>query len=375
MVILTMTIERLSITWEERGGVHSFKVAVGTLIAATREVPGLLAMMATAGLAGWVFALLSRVPGEGTRATTGNTVPALAGLLVLTALGAKPEAGWAQGAQSESVADTTAYRIETIVEGLSFPWSLAFLPGGELLVTERGGKLQRWYPERGLEPVSGVPAVYASGQAGLFDVLLAPDFADSGTLFLSYSCGSDSANHLCVSSAILAEDSLTSVQEIFRARPAKVGNAHFGGRMAWYGDGSLIVTLGDGFDEREQAQRLNSHLGKIVRIWPDGSVPDDNPFIGRADALPEIFSLGHRNVQGLLFDRETGRLLAHEHGPRGGDEINRVRPGGNYGWPIATYGKDYTGALVTPFSRLDGIEEPLIHWTPSIAPSGFAIYR
>ena len=346
-----------------------------TLIAATREAPGLLAMMATAGLAGWVFALVSRAPGEAVPANTGNTVPALAGVLVLTASWAVPEAVRAQAAQSESAEETTAYQIETVADGLAFPWSLAFLPGGELLVTERGGTLKRWHPERGLERVSGVPEVYASGQAGLFDVLLAPDFSDSSTLFLSYSCGTDSANHLCVSSAVLAEDSLTNVQEIFRARPAKVGNAHFGGRMAWYRDGSLIVTLGDGFDEREQAQRLNSHLGKIVRIWPDGSVPDDNPFVGRDGALPEIFSLGHRNVQGLLFDQETGGLLAHEHGPRGGDEINHIRAGANYGWPIATHGKDYTGALVTPFTQLDGIAEPLIHWTPSIAPSGFAIYR
>lgn len=346
-----------------------------TLIAATREVPGLLAMMATAGLAGWVFSWLARAPAESEPVPPRSTTPAIVGLLVVAALGAMSETARAQTAQGESDAETTAYRIETVAEGLVFPWSLAFLPGGELLITERGGTLKRWHPGRGLEPVAGVPEVYASGQAGLFDVLLAPDFGDSGALYLSYSCGSDSANHLCVSSAILAENSLTNVQEIFRARPAKVGNAHFGGRLAWYGDGSLIVTLGDGFDEREQAQRLNSHLGKIVRIWPDGSVPDDNPFVGRDDALPEIFSLGHRNVQGLFFDRETGRLLAHEHGPRGGDEINHIRPGFNYGWPIATHGKDYTGALVTPFTRLDGIEQPLIHWTPSIAPSGFAVYR
>jgi glucose/arabinose dehydrogenase len=346
-----------------------------TLIAASREWPGLLAMMATSGMAGWVFALIARAPGGATPDHNAGRASVVAGFLLVASLSMVPDIAEAEPRADRDTAEATPYRIETVVDGLAYPWSLAFLPGGELLITERGGTLKRWHTERGLVPVSGVPPVYASGQAGLFDVLLAPDFVESGTLFLAYACGTGDANHLCVSSAVLAGNALINPQEVFRAQPAKSGNAHYGGRLAWYGDGSLIISLGDGFDYREQAQRLDSHLGKIVRIWPDGSIPDDNPFLGRDHALPEIFSLGHRNVQGLLYDRETGRLLAHEHGPRGGDEINHIRPGQNYGWPIATHGKDYTGALVSPFSQVEGTEAPMIHWTPSIAPSGFALYR
>jgi len=344
-----------------------------TLIAATRYWPGLLMMMATAGVSGWVFALMIHVPAQRAPRRDTRSLPVVVSLFVLLAFGSAPEPAWSEGGSGS--APETTYRVETLVNGLSYPWALAFLPGGDLLITERTGTLKRWHPERGQAPVNGLPPVYVSGQAGLFDVLLAPDFAESSVLFLAYACGTEAANHLCVASTVLAEGTLANVKEVFRTRPAKSGNAHFGGRLAWYEDGSLIVSLGDGFDFREHAQRLDSHLGKIVRIWPDGRVPLNNPFVGQGDALPEIFSLGHRNIQGLLYDHESGRLLAHEHGPRGGDEMNHIHPGGNYGWPIATRGKDYTGALVSPFSELDGVQAPLIDWTPSIAPSGFTLYR
>jgi glucose/arabinose dehydrogenase len=175
--------------------------------------------------------------------------------------------------------------------------------------------------------------------------------------------------------ATLGEAGLEDLREIFVAQPDKPTDAHFGGRIAQLADGSLVLTLGDGFSLREAAQDLRSHLGKIVRVHTDGSVPADNPFVGRADALPEIYSLGHRNVQGIAIDAERGILWAHEHGPRGGDELNRIEPGINYGWPVATAGLDYSGAQISPFERYAGMRDPVHGWTPSIAPSAMVLYR
>ncbi|WP_449285160.1 PQQ-dependent sugar dehydrogenase [Marinobacter sp. PE14] len=337
-----------------------------TLIAATRTEGGLLAMLLTAAFAGALFARLTARP------VTWVSSRASGPLLVFclaAGLGSLP--GPAQAQSSDD------YIVETLTSGLEHPWSLAFLPGGGALVTERAGRLRQisgeW--ELGPAPITGVPPVFNDAQAGLFDVLLSPDFENDQLVFLAYACGTASANHLCVARGQLQADALTDVVEIFRAKPAKEGSAHYGGRMAWLPDGTLIVTLGDGFDYREQAQNLSSHLGKIVRLNPDGSVPADNPFVGREDALPEIYSYGHRNVQGLVFDSVENVLIAHEHGPRGGDEINIIEPGHNYGWPVITHGIDYTGAMITPFVEREGMEQPLLHWTPSIAPSGMTRYR
>ncbi|WP_236744093.1 PQQ-dependent sugar dehydrogenase [Marinobacter similis] len=244
-------------------------------------------------------------------------------------------------------------------------------------MTERPGRLRRITAEGELVPkdVSGLPEVFSSGQAGLFEVLISQDFASSGLVFLSYACGVESANHLCVARAKLGKDRLEDVEEIFRALPAKKGDAHYGGRMAQLPDASLIITLGDGFDFREQAQILGSHLGSVVRIGTDGVAPEDNPFIDSPDARPEVFSYGHRNVQGLVYDPVERLLISHEHGPRGGDEINVLRPGQNYGWPVISYGLDYTGARITPFTEYPNMEQPLLQWTPSIAPSGMTRYR
>lgn len=337
-----------------------------TLIAATRSAGGLLAMLLTAAFAGALFARLTAKPLAG----VGGRAPG-ALLVCCLAVGFGPLAGPVE-AQSDS-----DYSVETIVSGLEHPWSLAFLPGGGALVTERAGRLRHISGEWELDPqpIAGVPSVFNDAQAGLFDVLLSPDFGNDQLVFLAYACGTASANHLCVARGHLQGEGLTEVVEIFRAKPAKEGSAHYGGRMAWLPDGTLIVTLGDGFDYREQAQNLASHLGKIVRLNPDGSVPADNPFVGRDDALPEIYSFGHRNVQGLVYDSVEGLLIAHEHGPRGGDEINIIEPGHNYGWPVITHGIDYTGAMVTPFVEKEGMEQPLLHWTPSIAPSGMTRYR
>ncbi|HRP86099.1 MAG TPA: PQQ-dependent sugar dehydrogenase [Gammaproteobacteria bacterium] len=268
------------------------------------------------------------------------------------------------------------YRIETVAEGLEHPWSIAFLPDGRMLVTERAGRLRIIENGRLLdEPVRGVPPAHVRSQAGLFEVALDPDYADNGWLYLTLAHGTAAANSTRVVRGRLRDGELRDVEVLFTADPQHNTSVHYGGRMAFLADGTLAVGLGDGFDFRESAQRLDSHTGKIVRIHRDGSVPADNPFIGRAGALPEIYSYGHRNVQGLVFDAQSGRLWAHEHGPRGGDEVNLVEPGRNYGWPVVTFGVDYSGAQITPFRSRPGMEDPRVDWTPSIAPSGMAVYR
>lgn len=272
-------------------------------------------------------------------------------------------------------AHASALRVETVAEGLEHPWSVAFLPDGRILVTERPGRLRVIEDGRLLpEPVAGLPAVFSSGQGGLFEVLPSPDFAADGTLYLSFAHGDKDANHTRVVRARLDGRGLSAVEPVFTSQPAKSGDAHFGGRLLPLPDGTLLLGLGDGFYFREESQKLDSHLGTIVRINPDGSVPEDNPFVGRDGVLPEIYSYGHRHVQGLVRDPASGRIYAHEHGPRGGDELNLIEPGLNYGWPVATYGRDYSRALISPFTARDGMQPPLLHWTPSIAPGGLALY-
>ena len=332
-----------------------------TLVAATRTAGGLAAMLATAAIAGWLLAMLT-YPASHKR--HGHTSLAMA--LVAFVLPVTQPAAEAQ----------TAYQIDTLAEALEHPWSLAFLPDGRFLVTERPGRLLLLDDSgQTLADLDGVPEVFASGQSGLFDVLLSPQFETNQQLYLSYACGTASANHACLARATLGDMRLEQVEEIFRVHPAKRGDAHYGGRLAWLPDDTLILTLGDGFDNREDAQRVSSHIGSIVRLNADGSVPDDNPFLAQADALPELYSIGHRNVQGLVYDAQRQQLFAHEHGPRGGDELNLIQPGNNYGWPIATGGLDYTWARVSPFTEYPGMQPPALEWTPSIAPSGMAVYR
>jgi glucose/arabinose dehydrogenase len=270
----------------------------------------------------------------------------------------------------------SAIEIETLAEGLVQPWALAELPDGRLLISERRGRLRVFAEGRLQESaIEGLPEVYFAGQGGLFDVLPDRDFERSGVLYLSYAAGTDAANTTTLARARLEGAALVDLRVIFAARPAKSSSAHFGGRLLQLVDGSLLLALGDGFSWREAAQDLGSHLGKIVRVSPDGSLPKDNPFIDREGALPEIYSYGHRNVQGLALDAASGTIWQHEHGPRGGDEVNRIETGVNYGWPIATRGLDYSGAEVTPFETYPGMCDPLHGWTPSIAPSALAIYR
>lgn len=334
------------------------------LIAATRTVVGLLSMLASAAVAGALFAVLSK---RGRVASSPVSAPML-GLMLAAGLLVSTTQALAQGSKP--------YRIDLLADGLDSPWSIAFLPDGRALITEKPGRLRLLGRDGKLQakPLSNVPSVFYSGQAGLFDVLPAPDFTQSRQIFLSYACGTRSANHTCVSVARLGSSGLEEVKEIFRSQMAKSGSAHYGGRMVWLPDNTLIVTLGDGYSYREEAQNLSNHLGKIVRINRDGSVPADNPFVKTSGSKPEIYSYGHRNVQGVVYDPVNKRLIAHEHGPRGGDEVNVINPGVNYGWPKATYGIDYTGAQISPFKEFEGTQQPAIYWVPSIAPSGMTFY-
>lgn len=273
---------------------------------------------------------------------------------------------------------STAFAIETVATGLDTPWGVTPLGRGDYLVTEKAGTLKYIGPDGTVSPVSGAPeTVYAEGQAGLFDVVLAPDFDTSRQVFLTYAYGVAAANGTAVFTGRLSPDnkSLQNGETIFKASPAKDTSAHFGGRLAFLDDESFILTTGDGFVYREAAQDKGSHLGKVLRLNVDGSAPSDNPFARDDTAKPEVYSYGHRNVQGATVDRETGQIWTHEHGPRGGDELNLTKAGANYGWPLATTGTDYNGAKVTPYQRLEGTEPFIKDWTPSIAPSGLVIYR
>lgn len=266
--------------------------------------------------------------------------------------------------------------VETLAEGLVNPWSMAFLPDGSMLVTERDGKL-RVIRDGALvaEPVAGLPAAYVKSQGGLFDILLHPDFATNRTIFLSYAAGTPESNATRVIAATFDGKALSDIRTIFETATKKKTPVHYGGRLALLPDNTLLVTVGDGFDYREQAQNLSSGLGKIVRVNLDGSIPADNPFTDKDGARPEIYSYGHRNEQGLAVDPATGIIWETEHGPMGGDEVNIIDAGANYGWPIATYGLDYSGAQVTPFTDYEGTKQPVKYWVPSIGPSGLAIYQ
>lgn len=268
-----------------------------------------------------------------------------------------------------------AIRVRVLVQGLENPWSLAFLPDGRMLVTERNGRL-RVVRESKLDPqpVSGLPPVAPNGQGGLLDVALHPRHADNGWIYLAYSARGPSGFGTEVARGKLVQNRLDDVQVIFRMQPKVNGGRHFGSRLVFDRQGMLYVTLGDRGDQ-DRAQRMDEHLGKIVRLHDDGRIPQDNPFRNRAGALPESFSLGNRNVQGAALHPVTGELWAHEHGPQGGDEINVIRAGANYGWPLVTYGRNYgTGTKIGEGTQKPGMAPPLHYWVPSIAPSGMAFY-
>ncbi len=275
-----------------------------------------------------------------------------------------------------SAAVSAQMKTEVLADGLEYPWALAFLPDGDLLVTERVGRLRRVSISGEVSaPIAGLPDILVKSQGGLMGLVLAPDFEASGWLYLSYATGQSDANATRLARARLAGDRLSDFEVLFTAEPLRNRPVHYGARMAFLPDGSLLLTLGDGFDLREQAQSLSSYTGSIVRLLPNGQIPDDNPFIGTPGALGAIYTYGHRNPQGLVVDTVTGTIWSHEHGPRGGDELNRLIAGENYGWPIATRGIDYSGARISPFETWPEAREPEWVWTPSIAPAGMAIYR
>jgi glucose/arabinose dehydrogenase len=303
-------------------------------------------------------------------------VAALAGLAVTI-----PAAAQAQTYQSEH----HAFRAVPIAEGLNNPWSIAFLPGGDILITERAGRLRIVRNGQLLEsPVEGVPEVRARGQGGLLEVALHPQFASNRFLYLTYSKpnADGSEGTTAVARGRFENDRLTDVQDIFVAEAWSRGGNHFGSRIAFDSDGYLFVTVGDRGASPEPAtvhshpaQDLSNHQGTVNRLHDDGRIPADNPFVGRSDAQPSIWSYGHRNLQGLAYDATTGYLWENEHGPQGGDELNLIRRGGNYGWPVIGYGLQYGGSVIHQSTSSEGMQQPAHYWVPSIATSGLMIYR
>jgi glucose/arabinose dehydrogenase len=262
-----------------------------------------------------------------------------------------------------------------VAVGLEHPWGLAFLPDGRMLVTERPGRLRLVERDgRVGQPLAGVPPVLARGQGGLLDVALDPRFAESRLVYLSYSEPGSGGAGTAVARGRLGDGRLEDVRVIYQQQPKVAGWNHFGSRLVFARDGTLFVTQGDRFTHLQGAQDLSVGFGKIVRITPDGSVPPDNPFVGRGGARPEIWSYGHRNVQAAALDPQTGRLWTVEHGARGGDELNRPEAGKNYGWPTITYGVDYSGASIGEGTAKPGLEQPVYYWDPVIAPSGMTFY-
>tara|TARA_Y100000590_G_scaffold468091_1_gene649359 strand:+ start:1942 stop:3066 length:1125 start_codon:yes stop_codon:yes gene_type:complete len=271
------------------------------------------------------------------------------------------------------------YKFEIIAEGLSFPWGIAFPSSDEILVTEKTGKLRLIKNGKLLdEHVKGVPDSLYKGQGGLEGIVLHPNFANNQFIYLAFSetnTANKKTNTLRVVRGKLNGLSLSGVVTIFKASPYRRTANHYGAKMVFLKDGTLLITSGDGFSYREMAQDLDNHFGKVIRINDDGSIPSDNPFVSNPRALPEIWSYGHRNSQGITVNADGSVVYEHEHGPRGGDELNIIEKGKNYGWPAITYGIDYSGALISPFQKKEGMEQPIKYWVPSIAPSGMAFYE
>ena len=274
----------------------------------------------------------------------------------------------------ESEKQTFTY--ETVASGLSHPWSVAFLPDGRMLVTERAGRLRLIDSDGRLDPrpIEGLPEIQPLGQGGLLDVVLHPHFSDNHWVYFSYAEPGPGGVGTAVARGKLTDHRLDQVEVIFRMDRKSRKSYHFGSRLVFDRDGYLYITLGER-GERMQAQNLGSDNGALIRIRDDGRIPEDNPFLGRTGARPEIYDYGHRNMQGAALNPVTGRLWTHEHGPQGGDEINIEQAGANYGWPVITYGVNYvTGTRIGEGTRKPGMQQPIHYWVPSIAPSGMAFY-
>jgi len=292
-----------------------------------------------------------------------------------TVLGGLLAFGSADAQQREVQTDTGRIVVETLAEDLVHPWGLAFLPDGRMLVTERPGRLRLLSADgKQAALVSGTPEVYARGQGGLLDVAVAPDFATSGLLYLSFAEPGEGGASTAVARGRLSGNRLENVEVVFSQQPKVDGGQHFGSRLVFARDGTLFVTTGDR-GRFDPAQDLSGHIGKVLRIMPDGSVPPDNPFVGRADVRPEIWSYGHRNAQGATLHPQTGALWIHEMGPRGGDELNLPRRGENYGWPLVSWGDHYSGGNIPDPTTRPDLTDAIRQWTPVIAPSGMTFYQ
>ena len=268
-----------------------------------------------------------------------------------------------------------SFRLVPVGGPFDQAWGMAFLPDGRILVTELDGNLRILHPgEKPSDPLPGLPWIESFGQGGLMDVAIDPDFTTNRRIYLSHTWDTGGGKPTAVSTVRLEDDRLHGFGVVFVGRAGSRSGRHFGSRLRFDADGKLFVTIGDR-GHRPNAQDLGTHAGAILRLNPDGTAPADNPFVDRGGALPEIWSYGHRNPQGLAFDPETGRLWSQEHGPRGGDEVNLVERGRNYGWPTITYGRNYSGTRITDETARDGMEQPATYWVPSIAPSGLTVYR
>ncbi|MFO8001189.1 MAG: PQQ-dependent sugar dehydrogenase [Marinilabilia sp.] len=267
--------------------------------------------------------------------------------------------------------EDVSFRMDTVASGLSIPWGMDWLPNGDLLVTERSGELFRFRDGEFLSMIDGLPEVYANGQGGLLDIKLHPDYEENGWIYISYSEPSGGGGNTAIMRARLEENELIDSEQLFKAEPDTEKGVHFGSRMAFDNDGYLFFSVGER-GEPENAQDLSNHCGKIHRIHDDGRIPEDNPFVDDSDAMPSIWSYGHRNPQGLAFHPGTGELWSTEHGPKGGDELNIIEKGANYGWPEITYGINYDGSIITEDTTKAGMEQPVLQWTPSIAACGMA---
>lgn len=282
-----------------------------------------------------------------------------------------------QDAPISNIFETEAgtIRLDTVLSGLDVPWGMAFLPGGEMLVTERGGTLYR-VKDGNKTIINGVPEVLAEGQGGLLDVALHPDFINNKVIYLSYSLSKKEDNDVlsttAVTRAVLDGNMISDKKIIFEALPYSKTRHHYGSRLQFDKEGYLYISIGDRGNEKENPQSLERFPGKVHRIQDDGAIPKDNPFTSISGAVASIYTFGHRNIQGMTIHPETGHIWTNEHGPRGGDEINILRKASNYGWPVITYGINYNGTIITSISEKEGLEQPLIYWLPSIAPSGFA---
>ncbi len=271
------------------------------------------------------------------------------------------------------IEDQKGYTVTPILEDLSNPWGMDWLPNGNLLFTEKEGKLFKFTGQESVE-IKNVPEVYNRGQGGMMDVIVDPNFNANNTIYISYaSSTSDKGGHTTIASAVLDGDALTNIKVLYKAEPDTKKGQHFGSRFAWGNDKKLYFSIGERGERDVNPQDLTRDGGKIYRINSDGSIPEDNPFMSVPNAKTAAFTYGNRNPQGLLKHPVTGEIIAHEHGPRGGDEINIIKPGVNYGWPVISYGINYDGSEFTEITTNEGMAQPIYYWLPSIAPSGFAV--